>query len=227
MILAFKLNSDYAHFSYPYTIYSSLTYPIPPKTQIIGLLGAIGGFQDYLFLNDIRYSCKVLQIDGKFSFCFNGIKDVLKNTKETQIIKQRKQFYRELLINPQYEIYIDFSSVESKKAQIIINNIKNHIAKYPIYLGINIALANFEFLGEFESKKIETDEFTQIDSAILLDSKFEIESDKNYSDIRVATKIEANRIFRDFQDLLVETSGKSIKAKVDYEEVGDKNLIFI
>ena len=55
-IIAFRLFGDYAHFSHPETIYSSLTYPVPPKTTIMGFLAAVIGEEGYHKLSDIKYS---------------------------------------------------------------------------------------------------------------------------------------------------------------------------
>ena len=52
-IIAFRLFGDYAHFSHPETIYSSLTYPVPPKTTIMGFLAAVIGEEGYHKLSDI------------------------------------------------------------------------------------------------------------------------------------------------------------------------------
>lgn len=252
MVVAFELKADFGHFSHPATIYSSLTYPIPPKTTIMGLLASIGGVEgdclylnsaktskglfdsiddespksDYLFLSDIKYSVVIKNITAKRSFFFNGVKDALPSIKEYQSIKQRKQFYRELLVNPHYEIYIDFGKIDSQK-ELIINNIKNHITLFPIYMGINLALANIEFIGEFEAKEIQTSDFIAIDSFIKLDSEFKLNHNRSYSDMRVSNAIEENRIFKDFIDLLIELKGNSIEAKCDYTEVNNRNLIFI
>ena len=73
-IVAFRLFGDYAHFSHPATIYSSLTYPVPPKTTIMGFLGAVIGEEEYFKLSNIQYSVKIDRQILKKSFVFNGIK---------------------------------------------------------------------------------------------------------------------------------------------------------
>jgi CRISPR-associated protein Cas5h len=61
-IVAFMLRGDYAHFSHPATIYSSLTYPVPPKTAIMGFLGALIGEEKPHKLSKIKYSDKMTNI---------------------------------------------------------------------------------------------------------------------------------------------------------------------
>lgn len=231
MIVELDFWADYGHFSHPATIYSSLTYPIPPKTTLMGFLASVGGLnsvEKYGFLNKIKYSCIIHRLDGKENFCFNGIKDALPSIKNgQQNIKQRKQFYRELLVSPHYKIFIDFSACLNESKQII-ENLKNHISLYQVYMGINLCLANFEFIAEHKVKVITNDENVAIDSFVTLDTSFEIEFDKNYSDIRMANTIEKDRVFGEFNDLLVELSGKTILANPkEYLLVNDYKLIMI
>ncbi len=231
MIIEVDFWADFGHFSHPATIYSSLTYPIPTKTAIIGFLAAVGGLEDikaYQFLNRIKYAVKINHIQGKANYSFNGVKDALPSIKnQRQTIKQRKQFYRELLINPSYKLFIDFSACQEESA-LIIENIKNHCALYQPYMGINLCLANFSFIAEHTFTEMACSDFTEIDSFVTLDTKFEIEHDKNYSDIRMPTMIEEDRIFGGFSDFLVELKGKSILAHPEhYIKVGQYNLMFV
>ncbi len=242
MIICFKMWADYGHFSHPATIYSSLTYPIPPKTTVMGMLGAIIGLDkmdivnpsaqnNYNLLNKMQYSVIIKQLKGKKNFTFNGVKNALPSIKPklyVQKIKQRKQFYRELLINPSYEIYLDFSRLDSEIVFKIIKNLQTKKSIYPLYMGINFCLANFEYVGDFSAKLVNADNFVDIHSFVPLPANFKIEPNRTYSDIRIATSIDNGRLFGNFKDLLVETTGKPIKVQVNqYYNINEKNLIFI
>lgn len=235
MIIVFDMWADFAHFSHPATIYSSLTYPIPTKTVVMGILGAIGGLnntKDYLFLADISYSIRILQLTGKRSFVFNGVKDALPSANlqnGIQKIKKRKQFYRELLLNPKYRLYIDVSAVNFDQIKRIVYNIKNHISLFPVYFGINFCLANFDFVGEFKRKDVKNNrDYVYMDSFIPVVYGFKLEEERNYSDIRVPTTLSEERFFGGWTDLLVEYTGKTIKAKLpNYSIVGEDKVVFI
>lgn len=219
MVVAFRYWADFGHFSHPATIYSSLTYPIPPKTSIMGALAAIGGLEsleEYLFLNAIRYSVVVENISGKQSFCFNGIKNALPSVKANQavqIVKSRKQFLRELLVNPRYLIIVDFGELANdERVQVIIRNLQEHIALFPVYMGTNLCLADFEWV-ECAGEYISNDQMMPVHSFLPLPADFEIEPNRSYTDVRIPTTIDKGRIFGGFTDLIIETSGKGIKAK--------------
>lgn len=226
-----RIWADYAHFSHPATIYSSLSYPIPPKTTVAGLLGAVAGLDDYLELGRIRYSVVIKQLKGKQSYVFNGIQAALPSInldEKIQKVKNRKQFYRELLVEPIYEIYLDFSDVPNEIAEKTVQRLALHQSDYTVYLGVNFCLANFEW-NPVESWEVKSgSDMIMVDSFVPLDTGFELESGKNYTDIRIPTEITEGRIFGGFTDLLVETSAKQIKAAVsEWVEADGKNLILI
>lgn len=211
MLIGFEISADYGHFSHPATVYSSLSYPVPPKTTVMGMLGAIMGLENYLFLNAIRYGVVVKNLSGKRTFCFNGIKDALSQLNLEKVGqgfgKGRKQFYRELLVAPKYEIYCDLSAIDAKEQTKLLEYLEKGQSLYPLYMGINMCLAELKLLGAFE---LVTGSARRIDSMIPLTLSFELEAGKEYTDVRMATTVDAGRNFGGFSDYLVETTGQSI-----------------
>jgi len=218
-IVALKLTGDYAHFSHPATIYSSLTYPIPPKTAIMGFLGAVIGEDDYFKLSTIKYSIKVNKEIVKKSFVFNGIKSALsKNMKIKdgyQNSGEKKQFYRELICSPSYTLFLDLSNLDTACRDKIMLYLKEHKTSYTPYLGINFCLADFEWIEIKNIEKIN-------DNTVLLDtftSKEDFEFDVENYDVKLTTAnmacdVEKGRLFKDFKEFIVEISGTSkIKSK--------------
>ena len=208
-IVAFKLWGDYAHFSHPATIYSSLTYPVPPKTAIMGFLGALIGVDEYQKLNNILYSVKINKEIVKKSFVFNGIKFALASSMHLkegyQDASQKKQFYRELICSPEYIIFLDLSFLEDDLKNKIIHALKEHKSCYTPYLGINFCIADFEWI---EIKKIEQikdkickiDTFTKQEDFVFEDLK----PNMKLTTARMPCKVENGRIFRDFYEFVIE-----------------------
>ncbi len=229
MVVGFEVWADFGHFSHPATVYSSLTYPVPPKTTVMGMLGAIAGLDEYLGLNAMRYGVVVRRLEGKRRFCFNGIKEALKELdpkKGGGFRKGRKQFYRELLLRPHYSIYCDLRAVEEDLRQKVVGSLQTQRAYYPLYMGINFCLAQYRYLGEFEPKTERQDEMW-IDSIVPLGYDFAIEPNKQYTDVRMARSIQKGRLFGDFADYLVETTGQPILCKnVEFDVVGEKKIVW-
>ena len=218
-IVAFKLTGDYAHFSHPATIYSSLTYPIPPKTAIMGFLGAVIGEEEHYKLRDIKYSIKIDKAIVKKSFVFNGIKSALSSNMHIKEGYQnssfKKQFYRELICSPSYTVFVDLSLLYKEYQEKIIKYLKEHKTAFTPYLGINFCLADFEWIEIEKLEKIKED-FTQIHSFTLKDD-FEFESENfgvKLTTANMACDVEKGRVFKDFQEFIIEIGGEnSIKSK--------------
>lgn len=234
-IVAFKLFGDYAHFSHPETIYSSLTYPVPPKTTIMGLLGAIIGEDDFWNLSGLRYAVKIDKPVEKKSFCFNGIKNALgksiKLEEGYQDFSQRKQFYRELICNPSYIIYLDLSELSDEQREKAKNNLKDHKTVYTPYLGINLCLADFEWIEVKSCEKVE-DEYAFVNTIVPID-QYQFDGEKitqKLSIFKMACDVEKGRYYKAFTDFLAELNGEgSIKAlnKDNVYKVNDENVLFI
>jgi len=230
MIIGFDISADYGHFSHPATVYSSLSYPVPPKTTVMGMLGAIMGLEDYLVFNAIRYSVVIKTLSGKRTFCFNGVKDALSQLNLEKagegFSKGRKQFYRELLVAPAYRIYCDLSGIDADTRNTLIAILEAGKSMYPLYMGINMCLAELKYIGNYELTQQEA-ETVDIHSMIPLATGFELETGKQYSDIRMATTVDASRNFGGFSDYLVETTGESITCKAcSYHIAGEHNIMF-
>lgn len=229
MIIGFDISADYGHFSHPATVYSSLSYPVPPKTTVMGMLGAIMGLENYLAFNAIRYSVVIKTLAGKRTFCFNGVKDALSQLNLEKagagFSKGRKQFYRELLVAPSYTIYCDLSGIDADTRNALIATLEAGKSMYPLYMGINMCLAELKYRGAYELRSQEA-ERVAIHSMVPLSSTFELEAGKQYSDIRMATSVDAARNFGGFSDYLVETTGESITCKAcAFHVVGEHNII--
>ncbi|CAA6809334.1 MAG: CRISPR-associated protein, Cas5h family [uncultured Sulfurovum sp.] len=218
-IVAFTLTGDYAHFSHPATIYSSLTYPIPPKTAIMGFLGAVIGEEEHYKLGDIKYSIKIDKAIVKKSFVFNGIKSALSSNMHIKEGYQnssfKKQFYRELICSPSYTVFVDLSLLNQEYQEKIIKYLKEHKTAFTPYLGINFCLADFEWIEIEKLEKIKED-FTQVHSFTRKDD-FEFESDNfgvKLTTANMACDVEKGRVFKDFQEFIIEIGGEnSIKSK--------------
>ncbi len=218
-IVAFKLTGDYAHFSHPATIYSSLTYPVPPKTAIMGFLGALIGEEEYYKLSDIKYSIKIDKAIVKKSFVFNGIKFALSSNMHIkegyQNSSEKKQFYRELICSPAYTVFVDLSLLAQEYQTTIIQYLKEHKTAFTPYLGINFCLADFEWIEIKNIEKID-EEIAKIDTFTLKED-FEFKID-NYgvklTTANMACGVEEHRVFKDFKEFIIEIGAdNSIESK--------------
>ncbi len=220
--LIFDVWGDYAHFKKFYTTSSPLSFSIPPRTAIIGLISAIIGKPKNEYLSVMTKEKAEIAIR-----IINPIKKVritqnLIDTKGSYWrpfrrgnLTGRTQISFEFLKNPKFRIY--FCHLDPEIYDLFKINLENHKSVYTPYLGISELLADFIFVSEsIVSERSNGKEFIEIHSVIPLnkDTKFELlENGKKYFKERIPTEMFPGRIVTEYREVLYETEGKTIRAK--------------
>jgi CRISPR-associated protein Cas5h len=236
--LAFDIYSDYGHFRKYYTTSSPLTYSIPPRTAIVGIISSIIGFgkkdntgksnKDYFYLMSEDVLISALQIINPIEKQYFGISllDCKVDGTRTNLFKDLSkvnniqihstQVNIELLKSPRYRLYISIN--DDKLYQKLKEYLLNNYTYYTPYMGIAFCILNFDFIGEYELiEKITNnldyiDIFTVIDSDNILD--IQIEEGRFYNKEKIAYLMDENRIVKKYKSYIFENNGKSIKIKL-------------
>lgn len=128
-----------------------LTYPLPPKTAIIGMIGSILGidFDDYEEVEGKRvYSIEKffdIQISIQPLFDLKTARVVFNNC-DTSI----SNVYQDVLVNPKYKVFISFPNNLSEYESVFMERIENHSTIYNLYMGRNEFPLNYEYIRSFE-----------------------------------------------------------------------------
>lgn len=246
-LLVFDVWGDYAHFRRFYTTTSPLTFTVPPRTALCGLIGAIIGLEkennEYLrnFVTDKAcIGLKLLSPVKKVVIAENLI-----NTKDNYFTLIRKirhqprtQINFEFLKDPRYRVY--FYHTDKEIHQQLKENLEAHKSVYTPCLGLSENIANFAFVGEFEVKANSSiDEYVQIDS-VLPSEKIVGEKGINFNlegeffSMKVPIELNLERVVTKYSDLFFEKNGKRIEVKltepywtIDYENGTQENIVFI
>ncbi|MDR2100188.1 MAG: CRISPR-associated protein Cas5 [Campylobacteraceae bacterium] len=218
--IAVDIWGDFAHFSHPSTVYSSITYPVPPKSAVMGFLGAVCGKarDEYKeWLGEFYYAVSILNPIRKIKFSFNGIPNILniayyrKGVMPSSKYKA-KQFYRELIVEPKYRIFLKFENQNVKNE--VESFLSNHKSCYTPYLGINSCIADFSYLP-IEEISLITDEIFDADT--MIEQKFYsgtvIEGQRLASQIMPFDIEPHDRVFVDFKETLIELKGIPLMTK--------------
>lgn len=150
--LVFDIWGDYAHFKKIYVTTSALTYSLPFKTSIFGLVGAIIGldnrenkYLDYFDEANCRLAIQVI----------NPIRiqriNINLSPKPGPIKDNRKPTTMEYIVKPCYRIF--FSHRNDEIYNSLKENLEEKKSVYTPVLGLAHCLANFKFLGEYEIKE--------------------------------------------------------------------------
>lgn len=218
--LIFDISGEFAHFRKFNTTTSPLTYPIPPRTTLAGMLGAIIGldrfsFYDIFSRENAFISLQIINPIRKTSHAFN-----LVDTKKSFFnITNRTQIEFELIKNAHYRIFV--SVLDEEIYSILKKNIKLNQTHFTPYLGLSQFTAKIDFISEAEGINKETTNYEDIITVLNLshckkENPIEFDYTSKYSSntMAIEMKLEKNnkRIVTKFADVLVELDGKPIKA---------------
>jgi CRISPR-associated protein Cas5h len=236
-ILVFDLFAPLGHFKVPYTTTSPLTFPIPPKTSLYGILGAILGIDKTSYIEkfnniDCDVAIRLLNPVQKIHISENLI-----NTKKVEMfarMNSRKaaphtRIKIEFLKDPAFRIYVTMKDLG------VLNDIDKllgeHKSVYSLSLGLSECIANYTYLGMFDFTHVKNNsEFIKIASVLPADSISDVKDvlvvdpGSKYIRVRLPVKMNPNRELEEIKDFIVEANGHKIKARVkEYINITDLN----
>jgi CRISPR-associated protein Cas5h len=222
-VIVFDIWGKFAHFKKIYVTTSALSYPIPFKTSIYGIVGAILGLEnvDNSYLNQFQLGSSRVGIQLINPIRFQRININLSPTPGP-IKDNRKPTLMEFITDPKYRIYFsheDLSIMEKLKASLISKK-----SVYNPVLGLANCIANFEYIGESKlspasgdcviSTVIPKSDLVSFDQDYWLENSIHIQEQDMYP-LEMNTQREVTK--RD--SILFELKGKPIKlmSKSHYE----------
>jgi len=241
-ILVFDLSAPYGHFRVPYTTTSPLTFPVPPKTALYGMFGAILGLDKKDYLKYFQEGQCKLAIGLKKPVQKVHIAENLINTKNVFFFARmdshknppRTQINLEFLKDPEFRIYVSIK--ENALFDKLERQLKMHKSAYSLSLGLSECLANYKFVGMFEAKPIQNKNNFVIFSSILPIDLIEqsgdlslIEEGKKYIRMHLPLEMKPDRELTKTGSFIMETNAKTIKARINkYYNVTElnENIVF-
>ncbi|MGM0472003.1 MAG: type I-B CRISPR-associated protein Cas5b [Bacillota bacterium] len=221
-LLVFDIRADYAHFKKYYTTTSPLTFAIPPKTVLYGVIGAILGLDKQEYLNYFQSGQCRIGIEIRKPIKKTRINLNLIDTKKADLMSRidtRTQIKTEYLKDVEYRIY--FWHQDSQIYNRLKQNLSQHKSVYSVALGLSENLADFEFIGEYEVDKIkDNQDWVDIVTVLRIDEDYlnqgDIDfscGDREYYTDKVAVEMKLDREVIDYGQILFESKAQSIKAK--------------
>lgn len=245
-VLIFDVWGYYAHFRRFYTTTSPLTFPIPPRTALCGLIAAIIGkkkedneYLKYFTLNKASIGLRLLKPVKKVMIAENLIHTKNAKGPGMNLITERTQINFEFLKDPKYRIY--FHHTDEDIYQQLKGNLISHKSVYTPCLGLSENIANFEFEGEFKIKSETSGGYVQINSVLPTEKiaekqsiNFNREGDGEYFSIKVPIELNLDRVVTKYSDIFFERTGKLVEAKLKspywsiyYNGGTNENIVFI
>ncbi|MCF7790693.1 MAG: type I-B CRISPR-associated protein Cas5b [Victivallales bacterium] len=215
-VLTFNIWSDYAQFRKYFTNMSPLTFAIPPRTVISGIIGTIAGIDkkdnpEKFSKHNSFIALKILNPIRKVKLPTNYLKTT--SRKHFSHYADHKPTIVEYLKNPYYRVYFDHT--DKNLYDKVKNNLKEHKTVYTTNLGISSCLSNFKYLGEFDVVN-KVNEWIDLSSVIDKDIINEITFTENVKiqQCILPAIMQNNREVTEYKEYLYEVEGNNIKASV-------------
>jgi len=170
-LIVFDIGGVCAHFRKFYTNSSSLSYSIPSRTTVAGIIAAILGYERDSYYE--IFSCSNLNIAIRKMSKTRKIMQSLnymKATTTTELVcpKEHTQIPFELVVGDngvKYRIYVSHKDDEIMRR--LYESLKNKSSIYPPYLGAAPFCASFELIGTYEAEeRIGDNNFVEISTVI-------------------------------------------------------------
>jgi len=221
-IVVFDIWGDYAQFKKNYTTTSPISYGIPPRSTVAGLIAAIVGlgrreYYQYFSLDKAWISVRVLSPIKRIQITESFI-----NTKDGFVIPVKKKGHEPRILvridfvkDPKYRIYLVHKDTNLVKK--LIELLSEHKCVYTPYFGISELIANFQFVGTFTAEKIKTSEDVPINSIVPFDAleqgSVKIAPAQSIAIENMPLYINENRVAEKYSKIVYDENGEPLMVK--------------
>jgi CRISPR-associated protein Cas5h len=202
-VLAFMLSGRFAHFRKFYTNSSSLSYLVPPRTVIMGVLASILRIsRDGYYERFSEESCKISTSVAEGCAVKKSVQSVnMLHEKYHRFLEKgtgsggnmHSQCKMELLMPDQnkplaYVVYAAFPN-DPRTAELLLEKIKSASPGYGAYLGQRQFRADLRFLHFYSGAEIEfLEQSTYLDSICLQENVISFSADHENSNVHVVVE---------------------------------------
>jgi len=248
-ILIFDISSEFGHFRKYNTTTSPLSYSIPTRTAVAGILGAILGMVREVA--DGVYPDGAIPVQEFFSksnsdIALQILKPVKKENVAMNLINTKTSFYDltkagrtqiefELVKNVKYRIFFALNNNQLVFNELVRRiKIKNH--HFSPYLGLAQFTATVDFVDIRQAEPLENRDENYIDiitavnlSKTISEQPVDFDYSAMYSANNMPIEMNRNREVQEFSEVLIEKNGLPVKAKVkEYYKIENYgNILFL
>jgi len=191
-IISFDLVGKFAHFRKFYTNNTALSFTLPPRTTLMGIVGAILGKPRDTYYEDfssdkLRFG---IQVKSNIKKTFHRVNYLMiKDNHDFRGRRQHVQTPVELISgydvardSVRYRIFVSYHGAGNQSFQQLKESLFSNKVRYNITLGTANHTASIENVNFFDEKDVDTiqpeDEFIPVHSACNSDNVYQIKFDK-------------------------------------------------
>lgn len=237
-IVEFSYSGRFGHFLRAESTVNAMTYPVPPRTAILGLIGAVMGFQKDTLSS--RIADAQVAVSGPVPETYWHKANMRKNIPSllNQKIKKTEKGSRkdekntripqEFLLKPTYQISV---SLQDELHGEFCERIKSRRWHFSPCLGLSEHLADLTWVACFKAKQLKsgihcinsvlTASSVRLQTAQIRDERLVMQR------LRMSQSVTEDRVFS-HSNYFLERSGKPIPVETDQAwEIGDRKVLFL
>lgn len=210
--VCFEIEGRWGLFRKPYASASPVSYPVPPPTAVLGLVGAICGYgkdeyHERIGWEGFRVGLRLLQPVRSYRAAIN-----LLNTKDgvEKLVgcpkgeSYRIQIPHEVLADPAFRVWV--TGLDKEAASALVVRLSGDGPVYTPVLGLASCLADVRFVGEGDAEPLGPSSATEpLDCVVPLEEGVEVEYDptRPYQRLRVPGSMQPDRTVTRYPEIVV------------------------
>lgn len=233
-VVAFDVWGEYGHFRKPYAPLSPVTYPVPPPTAVLGLLGAICGidktsYHDELGWREIRIGVRSLTPLRLYRAGLNllNTKDGTDRYFRPKAEAARIQVPYEFLVDPRFRIFV--AELPDTWRETLVERLREKRPVFTPTLGLANCLAEVELVQAGPAQLLGSGS-TELQSVVPLGngSGVDYSGVRGVQRFRIPAEMDGERVVHRYQEVAVATDGGALVATgVPTYQLGDDAFCFI
>lgn len=213
----FEVAGDLAHFRRPYAITTALTFPVPPRTALCGLVGAVLGLPKNEGLrhfsdSDAVFGLEILEPLKTTSFSINLLDTKDNPTFRPKLVNPHTPMRYEFIRAPRYRILFSHNDLGPRLAETL----RRGESEYTPCLGLAWLIAWFgEEVGVQEAEGVAMPLRAVCRSLVRSDdvlSPIDWDQQGVYQRVRMPAEMKPDRQVTTYREYIIETTGRAISA---------------
>lgn len=218
--IIFDIAGEYGQFKKPYSPMSPVTFPFPPPTAVLGMLGAIAGYGKNEYHERLGWNNVRIAIGLRAPFRVQRSALNLLNTKDADAFfrpiagkNTHIQVPCEFLKAPAYRIFAadlpDAARIKLKEQFMSGRTV------YTPVLGLAQCIADVEWIGEADAEPLEGTEERRIDSVVPVSEgmKFIYDEGRRYHRLRVPATMDSQRVVHQYREAVVAEDAQPVRVR--------------
>lgn len=235
--LVFDVAGDYGQFKRPYSPMSPVSYPFPPPTAVLGMLGAIVGYDKNEYHERLGWRTARIGVALQAPVrTFHAVINLLQ-TKDgvDSYFRPRAgqnthtQIPFEFLRAPRFRLYI--AGLQEEAMNRLADQLAADRTAYTVSLGLASCLADVGWVGEWPAQPLDAMDWT-CSSVVPLTADIAVHyaDGRHYYRLRVPTVMDGQRIVHRYQEVVIAADGSPIAGcggQGILHAVGDATIAFL